>query len=382
MSMLLALTLTFGSTAWAAKPPACLKATQKELADASPLQVPAAWESLRACDAAAAQAALPATLKRTVVGENSSEFAIAAINAGGEAAVRDWVGSLQSDDRARAIAKLGEACGAGDAKVGAFIVNTQAVVGDRFWTEPWYRALTTCRTPEAQKLLNDEVRNRSKERARYFSALEVYAKNLGVAAIPTLSDLVIGTADQEELVNLVSTFAYTTGLGSVEGQNPEATAAAVAAIVQLSPTLPPKVLDQARITLMSLGANAEADQLAGLRYASAKWADGSLHYGLVVVETATCKRGKVREVVHLGEISNPGTTWPETVVAEAESISMGWTYGLAEACKGTASNTVFVTGGPVSPEELAAFHQEQTTAAQAKVVTKREVRAEAAIVRP
>ena len=373
MSMLLALTLTFGSTAWAAKPPACLKATQKELADASPLQVPAAWESLRACDAAAAQAALPATLKRTVVGENSSEFAIAAINAGGEGAVLGGRG----DDL-----ELGEACGAGDAKVGAFIVNTQAVVGDRFWTEPWYRALTTCRTPEAQKLLNDEVRNRSKERARYFSALEVYAKNLGVAAIPTLSDLVIGTADQEELVNLVSTFAYTTGLGSVEGQNPEATAAAVAAIVQLSPTLPPKVLDQARITLMSLGANAEADQLAGLRYASAKWADGSLHYGLVVVETATCKRGKVREVVHLGEISNPGTTWPETVVAEAESISMGWTYGLAESCKGTGSNTVFVTGGPVSPEELAAFHQEQTTAAQAKVVTKREVRAEAAIVRP
>ena len=55
-----------------------------------------------------------------------------------------------------------------------------------------------------------------------------------------------------------------------DSQNPEATAAAVAAIVKLSPTLPPKVLDQARFTLMSLGANAEADQLAGLRYASAR----------------------------------------------------------------------------------------------------------------
>lgn len=351
-----------------------VKALRQELADASPQSLPRAYSALAACDPAAAKAEAAKVFPRALPGSEGNTIARTAISVGASEETRKWITTLQSDERSTAVAALGNACGEGDAKVAHFLADTAVVLGDKFWTERWYRSLADCRTPEIQELLKKEVQAQSTDRSRYFAVLEVFSRNLGKEAIPQLKALALTMKDPEEQIYVVNAFADAAQVGSKTGQDAEATQQAIAAIVELAPKLSPKALDQARITLTTLGAPAEADKLAILRYADKKGADGMLRYGAIAVETATCKNGKVNLGIHTGELVEPGVLWPNDVASIAPGlITSTWKMDAAAKCKGTGSTEVVLTETPLDAAALAAWKDEQLRKANALPADKREV---------
>ena len=59
----------------------------------------------------------------------------------------------------------------------------------------------------------------------------------------------------------------------------------------LAPELSNKAVEQARLTLQTLGAEAESDELAAIRYSDLKQDDGTFLWGVSAAESASCKGG-------------------------------------------------------------------------------------------
>lgn len=344
------------------------KALTKELGAAVPQEVPAAWGRLRDCDSKLALAQAKGALDRSIPGPATDALVLEVLAVGGDDAARAWLGALPADERSRTLALLGQSCD--KPRVPEFLAAAPAALGDRFWTERWYRSMAACRAPAVQTLLEEELRRGNPDRTRFFGIVEVYARNLGKDAIPTLQELGGTLTDTEELIYLLNAFSDAAQVGSNSGTDPEAAAAAVAAIVALSPKLPPRAVESARTTLLSLGAEAEANRLAALRFADRAWPDGQLHHGLVVVETAACKKGKTWVGVHVGEGVHGGVWWPDQMQAQADAAAGGWTYELAGKCKGTSTNTVLVSPEPLAPDALKSWQDEQVREASKAVADK------------
>jgi hypothetical protein len=332
------------------------KELKKELAESSPASVGASFKALADCDAKVAKTRVKASFERVLPGDDGNTLLIAAIDLGETEQARAWVTDLQSDERSGTIKALGEACDDSET-LGPFLAETAEVLGDSFWNERWYRSLAECHDEGVQALLTHEVTNPSDNRTRFFGVLEVYSTNLGAAAIPTLEGLLTTTTSEEELTYVVNAFADAAHVGHIDGQDPEVTKLAVAAIVKAAPTLPTKAVEQARTTLTSLGAEDEADKLAVVRYADV--ADGGqLTYGLVVLETpAGCKKDAVWLGVHTGTVST--TLWPDQAHAGIEGAVSAWEYPLAKKCKGTEGHEVILSPGPLGADELNAWFEEQ-----------------------
>lgn len=355
-----------------------VKALRQAVTDASPTGLPSAYAALASCDAAAARSEAPKVFPRALPGDEGNTIARTAISVGAYEDTRKWITGLQSDERSRTVAALGDACGDGDAAVAAFLADTAKALSDRFWTERWYRSLAECRTPEIAELLRKEVQTPSTDRSRFFAVLEVYSRNLGKDAIPQLKALAITIKDPDEQMYVVNAFADAAQVGSESGQDADATKLAIAAIVELAPNLGPKALDQARITLTTLGAPQEADKLAILRYADKKGADGKLHYGAVAIETAACKNGKTNLGIHIGELVEPGVLWPNDVATIAPgAITSTWAFEVASKCKGTGKTEIVLSETPLDAAALTAWKDEQARKANNLPADKREVIQEA-----
>jgi hypothetical protein len=332
-----------------------------DLKGATPQGVAAAFEALADCDAAQAKAAAPGAFDKVLSGEGGNQLAVKAIQVGADDATRAWIDSLQSDERSKTIAAVGDAC-AEDEAVQRFLVSTHDKLGEKFWTDRWYRSLDNCRVEGIQSILQQAIDADSKDRTRFFAVLEVYSRNLGGAAVPTLEALAGELESEEELIYVVNAFADAAQVGALEGADPEATAAAIAAIRKLAPDLPDKALDQARNILLSLGDEGASNSMAGYRYADEKGADGNLRYGLVVVETATCKKGDTWLGLYSGEVVEGGNLWPDQIQAAAEGVvEEQWEVALASSkkCKGSGEVAVRVTEGPMDSAQIEGWINEQ-----------------------
>ncbi len=105
-------------------------------------------------------------------------------------------------------------------------------------------------------------------------------------------------------------------------------------IVDLAPAWPDKAVEQARITLRTLGDERASDTLVLVRYKSVLQKEGGLLYGAVVVEDATCKNGKHEQVVHTAEVEDPGQTWPDQLREKVnESVRHGWSSSSPTAAR-------------------------------------------------
>lgn len=326
------------------------KALNTQLSAATPQQVPELFVALADCDPAAAKKAATSALPKLIPGENASKAAVAALRVGASAEVVSWVKGLQPDDRGQTIADLSAAC-ATTKEVQGFFLNAASTMGEEFWNGRWYRGLSSCRAPEIQKLLSDNVVAMEKgDPGRFQGVLEVFARNLGPAAIPLLKQLAVGTSDPERQTYIVNAFGDAAGLGSTSGADPKAGQEVGATLVAIAPELQPKGVEQARVILQALGDERAADELAAVRYKAVKQADNTWLWGAIVTETATCKNGKTQQNVHVAKVTDTGRTWGDQVKDRVAAGSNAWGLNLAEKCKGEGKIEVIVPGEPFADQ--------------------------------
>ena len=322
------------------------KALNTQVTEAAPQAVAEVYTQLAACDPAGAKKAAATVLPRMVASDKANEAAVAALRVGASAEVLAWAKNLQPDERGPAISYMGEVCQA-NKDVQSFFLSAASTMGDAFWNERWFRGLATCRVPEVQKLLGDEIaRSEKTNQSRFLGVLEVYSRNLGGAAVPRLKELALSTQDAETQTYIINALSDAAGLGAKEGADGATAAAAIKAIIELAPQLQPKAVEQARTTLNALGDERAADELAGVRYKDVRTADGKLMYGAVIVETATCKNGKTQQAIHAGQLLDPGHTWPDQMRGKVESVTVSWGFDLAQKCKGEGKLDTFVPAEP------------------------------------
>ena len=335
-----------------------VRGLESALAEASPSMVPLYFGRLAACDASAADAIAEATLPRALAGPDAGPLLTSAVRVGAHDEVRAWIDGQPSDERSGTIRLLGKVCGE-DPAVAAFLVESAEVLGDKFWNQRWYRSLTACRTPEIQALLLDQVQTPSSDRTRFLGTLEVFARNLGKDALPYLKTLVITGEREEDLTYIVNAFADAAQVGSFDGADTETAALAVAALFELAPHLPHQALPQASTTLVALGAGDRAGDLAGAHFRDRIWEDGKLHYGLLVSESAVCKKGRLQVVLHTTEVTEAGHDWIRNLRPQVDAAMEAWTFDLAGSCKGQArEREVFLSPEPLlDPADLDGYQQ-------------------------
>ena len=325
------------------------RALTRQVTEASPLAVSRHFTALAACHPASARRQISGVFDRMITGPDTLDALKAAMDLDENDRVRSWVAALRSDERSTVIASIGHAC-ADSEVVADFLVESHQVLGERFWSERWYRSLSNCRVEGIQVILREEIATPSDDRSRFLSVLEAYARNLGPDSLPRLTELARSMTSAEEQVYIVNAFADAGRVGSLEGPHPGAALAAITALLSLVPDLEEgRPMEQARTTLRSLGAVQAADHLARVYYQEQAWPDERLHYGLVVVETALCRNGRYKVGVHTGRFSEPGRIFPSDLAGPAtESAQAAWELDLAERCRGTQEITVLLPERPAA----------------------------------
>lgn len=313
------------------------KQIAKDLAAASPVQVGALFVQLSECDAAMAKKLAPVELLRVLPGSEGSgdAAAVAAIKVGATDALIAWTDAMISKDRSSTIAGLGEACDT-HAEVKDFLLGAKDRLGDKFWQERWFRALASCSGPEAGAVLAAELdKGTGADKTRYFGILEAYARSQGAAAVPKLEELMGKFTDPEGQTYLVNAFPDAAQVGSTSGMDAKAAEAAVAALERLGPSLTPKATEAARVALQSLDAEEAADRMAGERFRDLRQESGGLLWGVVLVETASCKKGtQTWRRIHSSLVEGMGNTWPDQLEEKVVTSATGaWDLSLGEKCK-------------------------------------------------
>ncbi len=327
-------------------------ALSADATDGPPLAAARAFVQLGSCDAAAAGKLADTVLPRLLSGDEASQAALKAIEIGKPAASVAYIGGLEADERARALKVLGEAC-AGSPAVQSFFAERASTLGEDFWDQRWYRAIGTCKADALSGLLWGRIENGPGSNRTQFSAvLEAWSRAAGKAGIPQLERLLSTVGDDvESQVYVVAAFADVAGVGSVDGVDAEAAAAAVSTLQTLAPGLSVKGVEQARITLMSLGDEAASDALAAVRYKDAAQDDGRFLWGVATVETATCKNGKAQTRVTTAPLYGRGMTWADQLKDRAEPVVQhAWPLDLAAKCKGEGTVELIVPDAPFADD--------------------------------
>lgn len=328
------------------------KQLAKELAAASPVQAGPLFVQLAECDPAAAAKVAPAELPRVLPGPDGDAAAVSAVRVGATDALITWTDGMISKDRSRTIAALGEACDEHQA-VKDFLVGAKDSLGAKFWEERWYRTLGSCSGPEVGAVLAAELdKGAGADKTRYFGVLEAFARSQGPAAVPKLEELMGRFDDPEGQTYIVNAFPDAAQVGSLDGMNQQTAAAAVAALERLGPSLTPKATEAARVALQSLDDEAAADAMAGQRFRDLRQEDGGLLWGVVLVESASCKKGsQTWRRIHSAMVQGMGNTWPDQLQDKVEVSATGaWELTLDKKCKSESELRWIVPSEPFADE--------------------------------
>ena len=364
MTVLGLLLMALGSSAHAETCDA--RTLETALKEASPVQVPLAFERLANCDPNRAKRHVTAVMERTLSGEEADRGAIAAMRLGASDTVRDWLGGLEPDQFSSTINRLGARCKDDDA-VEAFLVGSAEKLGKAFFTDRWHRGLADCRKESIRAILADALANDPTEsRGQYFALVEVYARNFGALAVPTLVEKIKATSDGEVQTYLVEAFADAANVGSVEGRDDEAAATAAEALLKLGSSLDPKAVDTSRRVLTALGMPDKSDAFVQYRWPD-RLADGHYSYGVAALVTGTCKNGKQKGDLHLGIALEPAMHWPDQLKSSVEQFVQTWSAQEdIVKCKGTPSIAITTMTEPaVNADAISAWMTEQKTAFEA-----------------
>lgn len=342
--------------------------------EATPARVATWWAKLAACDREAALATAEHTFDTALAGSDAHPAVLRAVQIGAGDHAREWLREIPSDERSKAIGYLEDYCASID-EVAPFFVETHEQLGESFWTERWHRGLAGCRTDEVRELLaesleGDEVGRDTHDRAQFFSVLEVYARNLRGDALPKLQELATELEDEEEVTYVINAFADAAGVGSMQGIDHDVAEQAAQAIEALGPELPVRGIEQARTTLLALGADREADQYAKYRWPAAyRLNDRSYLYAVVATEKATCRNGKQKAAVHHASFTEAGDLWPEQVAELIpDKVSYEWQLDGSGLCRGEVEVSYDLPHEPFKTrEDMQAWRTEHVQQARATV---------------
>lgn len=352
------------------------RALDRAVVDAVPARVADAFAALAACDPARARKAAAKAVPRMMAGDATATALLDAATLGAGDAVRTWLTGAEPDVRSRTIDALGGLCDARPDDVTALFTASEAALGEAFWADRWYRGLGGCRTDGVRALLSGALDHPTVgrdvfPRTPFYGLLEVYARNLGVDALPELNALLAAPRDEREAVSLVSAYGDAAGIGSATGPSPEAADAVVAALQAAAPSMPRDAVERARGVFNALDRAQDASALGRFAWPEA-W-DGAYRYGVALAVTVTCKNAKTQGYLYLGALIDDAGRWPDEVLPGAEDAARAaWSVEDGSSCKGTATTTFATTPFPADADALAAFADAQRNEFEAAHATAKK----------
>ena len=332
----------------------------KDIEEASPVKLPRMYLKLAECDEDQARELAAEIIPKILHGDEGNQAALAAIRVGDIDSVTTWVRGLEPNHRTQTLMWMGEQC-SDVPGVGEFFTNAAAADQADFLQNRWYRGMSKCRTEGVQSLLVDVVEADAwnLNREQLFGFIEVYSRNLGERAVSHLKTLPATMSDPKEIRLIINSFADAANVGSLEGMNEKAAKAAIAAIAQLGPQIPAETIDQARDTLLALGDEPLSNEFVKYRWPDRKQGE-TYHYGVVAIESSTCKNGKEQVWLHSGQVTNI-SVWPDKLEMDIEDHVMNnWGLDHGAKCKGTSTYSVHITAEPATEESYQAFVDEHS----------------------
>ena len=303
--------------------------------------------ALADCDEALAKRDAKFAFDDMNANDEGYEAIVRAVTIGADAPVHAWIDGLQSDSRSHAISALGKSCKDSE-EVQAFFIGRSETLGKEFWDQRWYKGLSNCGVDPIENLLWGQLSSGvNGDYTLFYGVLEAYARCAAGDAVPKIKELLDGAEDAEMQSNLMIALGDASQLGSVDGPNAKIMSDAVEVILSAQERLKPQALKQARQSLLALDAEKASDELAAIYHKDLIQGDGDFMWGVISVETATCKNGKMKQRVQLATVSESGNTWGDQFQERVEaSIRARWTLDLAERCKGTGEVQTLVPSQP------------------------------------
>lgn len=329
--------LTFAQTAEAAceRELKALEGTQGEA-------VAGAYGKLAACDAAKAQEAFPAAVKRSGDVESLTELAVVAIGAGNTGAVQGLLELLPQDQytaREETARAIGSRCGS-DPKIEAFVLGLHDALKDRAFVG-WAGALRSCDTDAVTQEL-ERLAAAPPARAfddKYATVVELYARKRGAEALPVLKGAAAASAKGGPFPVVVDAMVKAV---TPEGIGGEPTAEGKQALVAALSSLADAVNDQDALrrlanAMVSVKAPDAAGALMPKLYPDRVQSGGGFLYG--VAATEACGDAAV---VHWAVVQDAGSRW--SIAEDVDAAAKGFKPRL----KCEAEWTVQVTPEPVA----------------------------------
>ena len=192
--------------------------------------------------------------------------------------------------------------------------------------------------------------------------LTTYATNAGAASVPTIQAMAGKETDPLVVIDLVRALPAAGGVGALTGPDEARITAALAGLNAMAPKLPERAFPEARKAYLALGDEMSADKLVKIRFGSVLQND-KLMYGIIALETATCKKGDTRMTLHAAVVLDDGHSWPDELAERAQpnaialfmpGVVSATTGALAEGCKGTGTVEWIVPDEPFA--NLAAYN--------------------------
>ena len=217
--------------------------------------------------------------------------------------------------------------------------------------------MTNCKVDSIQQIIAQQFeKGLDQGRSQYYALASATARIMEIASLEQLNKHLMETEDAETQVTMLAAmFEVIDEVKKVYPEDAKRHTEAQQQLVSLMdkavPSLQPSAINRARSSYISLDEELKADELAGRMYENLKQEDGTFLWGVIAVENATCKKGKLKQNIHSALVVEGGHTWidqfEERVKAPAESA---WVLNLAKKCKGESSVTWIVSDGPFADQ--------------------------------
>lgn len=323
-------------------------AEMNALNEATPVSTAKAWNALAGCDSGAAYRAGPAALEKMLADDDAYTAVSTMVGMGMSDEVTTWIQAQEAGHRSKAIASLGDNC---SEPIEDYLLTLPEKLGEDFWKQRWYRGMAGCTGEKTIIWLGEQLEAAAADAGvddtRFTGILGVYARNAGGEGIPKLIEVANTVQTDERKGYVVSSFADAARVGSAEGMDGDTALKATQAIIELAPTLGTRAVENARATLTSLGAQANADGMAQYRWPDA-YDGGTYSYAVAIRELTTCKNKKKAGTLHWATFTEPGGHWPDQLEAIVKTkLEPEWELGaFAKKCKGEATITYHVPTAP------------------------------------